>query len=105
MEGSLKNEALLPTNPESKDLYVCTRCGTTLFDAAKKFNAGCGFPSFWMHSENNVKQNFLQTYGRTRTQLLCNNCGAHLGHLFNHRHTPTGLRYCINETAIVLKEL
>jgi len=84
--------------------YVCARCGNPLFAAAEKFNAGCGFPSFWMHLGNHVKLNPLDTYGRHRTQLLCAACGLHLGHLFPHKHTPTGLRYCINATTIQFNE-
>jgi peptide-methionine (R)-S-oxide reductase len=84
--------------------YVCSQCGTPLFEAAKKFDAGCGFPSFWMHLVEQVRLNPLDTYGRKRTQLLCNNCGQHLGHLFEHKQTPTQLRYCINADAIRFHE-
>lgn len=83
--------------------YVCSACGFELFEAAKKFNAGCGFPSFWLHIADHVKLNPLDTYGRHRIQLLCNNCGQHLGHLFDNQYTPKKVRYCINETAIRLK--
>ncbi|RYZ30970.1 MAG: peptide-methionine (R)-S-oxide reductase [Chitinophagaceae bacterium] len=106
MEGSLReHESSTGISPHSNGTYVCAICGTALFEAEKKFDAGCGFPSFWMHKDDNVKENLLQTYGRTRIQLLCNNCGAHLGHLFTSKHTPTGLRYCINENAIRLKDV
>ena len=91
-------------SPDNNDAYVCSACKNALFEENKRFNAGCGFPSFWMHKGNNVKENLLQTYGRLRIQLLCNNCGAHLWHLFNSKHMPTGLRYCINENAIQLKD-
>ena len=77
-------------------VYVCSSCGNELFDSAKEFNSRTGFPSFWMHIRDHVKENFLDTYGRERTQLLCNNCGQHLGHLFDNKYTPTQLRYCIN---------
>ena len=96
-----------PNFTDSKDdsgMYVCTACGHALFDASKKFDAGCGFPSFWMHRETGVKLNPLSTYGRERIQLLCNNCQQHLGHLFANRYTPTGIRYCINSSAIKLVE-
>jgi peptide-methionine (R)-S-oxide reductase len=85
---------------EAAGLYVCTACGQALFDASKKFDAGCGFPSFWMHKEEAVKLNPLHTYGRSRIQLLCNHCGLHLGHLFPNKQTPTGVRYCINKEAL-----
>lgn len=85
-------------------IYACARCGNGLFDADKKFEAGCGFPSFYMHKGKGVSQNPLHTYGRTRIQLLCSHCGLHLGHLFENRQTPSGLRYCINEDAIRFTE-
>jgi peptide-methionine (R)-S-oxide reductase len=80
--------------------FVCSNCSSLLFEANKKFEAGCGFPSFWMHFDDNVKLNPLITYGRNRVQLLCNTCGQHLGHLFDNKFTPTKVRYCINENAI-----
>ncbi|MDQ3190732.1 MAG: peptide-methionine (R)-S-oxide reductase [Bacteroidota bacterium] len=86
-----------------QEVYNCTRCGNKLFDADKKFEAGCGFPSFWMPLRDNVTENFLTTYGRERTQLLCKKCGQHLGHLFKNNTTPTQLRYCINSSAINLE--
>ena len=85
--------------------YVCSGCGQALFDADKKFDSKTGFPSFWMHIGQNVKENFLDTYGRERTQLLCNHCGLHLGHLFPNKHTPTRVRYCINANSIALQEV
>ncbi|MDQ3279252.1 MAG: peptide-methionine (R)-S-oxide reductase, partial [Bacteroidota bacterium] len=57
-------------------------------------------PSFWSHIEGGVQFNKLTTYQRERTQLLCWHCGLHLGHLFSNKHTPTGLRYCINGASI-----
>lgn len=84
--------------------YVCATCGTPLFEAGKKFEAGCGFPSFWKHVAEHVKFNRLTTHGRERMQLLCNKCGRHLGHLFPNQRTPTGVRYCINHEAIRLVE-
>jgi peptide-methionine (R)-S-oxide reductase len=89
---------------DTTGIYVCAACGHPLFDAAAKFNAGCGFPSFWLHKNDGVKQNPLSTYGRERTQLLCANCGLHLGHLFPNKHTPSGVRYCINRESIRLAE-
>jgi peptide-methionine (R)-S-oxide reductase len=82
--------------------YVCAACGYPLFEAAKKFDAGCGFPSFWQHLQEGVRFNQLTTYGRERTQVVCRQCGQHLGHLFPNKFTPTGVRYCVNKTAIEL---
>ncbi|HET7896019.1 MAG TPA: peptide-methionine (R)-S-oxide reductase, partial [Flavisolibacter sp.] len=78
--------------------------GAPLFEAGKKFEAGCGFPSFWQSIDNRVQQNLLTTYGRERVQLLCHQCGQHLGHLFPSKHTPSGVRYCINGEAIRLTQ-
>jgi peptide-methionine (R)-S-oxide reductase len=89
-------------NASAGEVYTCSKCGKALFDAEKKFDAGAGFPSFWEHIEDNVQQNFLNTYGRERIQLLCNGCGSHLGHLFENKKTPTRLRYCIKHEAIEL---
>lgn len=95
-----EKEIDLLQNGGDRSLFVCTQCGSALFEAGKKFEAGCGFPSFWLHLADAVEQKELNTYGRNRIQLLCRNCGQHLGHLFPNKHTPTGLRYCINAEAI-----
>lgn len=87
-------------NAELPGVYVCSSCSNVLFEAAKKFDSGCGFPSFWQQAGDRVKLTPLHTYNRSRIQLLCAGCGTHLGHLFRHKHTPTGLRYCINGAAI-----
>jgi peptide-methionine (R)-S-oxide reductase len=99
-----KQHPVFIDNKDATGLYVCVVCGHALFDASKKFEAGCGFPSFWMHKEDGVHLNPLSTYGRERVQLLCNHCGLHLGHLFPNRQTPTGVRYCISKEAIRLTE-
>lgn len=96
--------ALARQEKAEQGVYTCSGCGHELFEAAKKFDSGTGFPSFWMHIGKNVKENFLDTYGRERIQLLCNNCGQHLGHLFNNKVTPTRVRYCINEDSIAFKK-
>ncbi|HUC83498.1 MAG TPA: peptide-methionine (R)-S-oxide reductase [Flavisolibacter sp.] len=104
MESGLTGKQFVPLTPQSNDRFVCSKCGTTLFDAAFQFDAGCGFPSFWQHKDANVKQKLLLTYGRKRIQLLCAACGQHLGHLFENKQTPTGVRYCINGQSITRKE-
>lgn len=87
-------------NKEATGRYICAACGAPLFSEATRFEAGCGFPSFWAHIETGVQVKKLTTYGRERDQLLCGKCGLHLGHLFTNRFTPTGVRYCINGTSI-----
>jgi peptide-methionine (R)-S-oxide reductase len=83
-----------------KGIYSCINCGNALFDAQTKFSVGSGFPSFWAQIGQNVKHKLLTTYGRNRIQLLCSQCGQHLGHLFNDARTPTNVRYCINAAAL-----
>lgn len=90
------------TTEAHKGFYICTRCESRLFEQDKKFDSGTGFPSFWESIPDNVKEQFLDSYGRERIQLLCKSCGLHLGHLFQDNRTPTGFRYCIVEQSIAL---
>jgi peptide-methionine (R)-S-oxide reductase len=99
-----RNKIGEPHSGEQQAIYACSCCGTVLFKGDKKFSVGSGFPSFWAHIGQNVKQRELNTYGRNRLQLLCNGCGQHLGHLFDDNRTPSNMRYCINAEAIGLKE-
>ncbi|MBD1397415.1 peptide-methionine (R)-S-oxide reductase [Pontibacter sp. JH31] len=84
--------------------YTCSNCGNRLFHASKKFEVGSGFPSFWEQIGENVTQKLLHTYGRQRTQLLCNQCGQHLGHLFDDARAPSQVRYCINAESLRFEE-
>lgn len=84
-------------------LYRCRCCGAELFDAATKFDAGCGWPSFYEQTEaNNVEEQLDTSHGMIRTEVLCKRCGAHLGHVFPDGPRPTGLRYCINSVSVKL---
>ncbi|WP_210489263.1 peptide-methionine (R)-S-oxide reductase [Rufibacter aurantiacus] len=85
-------------------IYVCSRCGNPLFSSNQKFDSKTGFPSFWGHLEQNVQKLLLETYGRDRIQLLCHQCGLHLGHLFQDNRTPSQVRYCINAGSIQLQK-
>ena len=86
-------------------LYRCVACGNALFWSDTKFDAGCGWPSFWeAAAEGSVVRQPDHSHGMVRTEVLCGRCGAHLGHVFEDGPPPTGLRFCINAGAILLDE-
>jgi peptide-methionine (R)-S-oxide reductase len=81
--------------------YRCIVCHEPLFDSGTKFESGSGWPSFYdVLTKGNVEQKTDVSHGMTRTEVLCGNCGAHLGHLFPDGPRPSGLRYCINSASL-----
>lgn len=86
-------------------LYRCLLCDSPLFISDTKFDAGCGWPSFYQPvSEQAVR--YLDDYSlsRHRTEIRCGNCDSHLGHVFKDGPPPTGLRFCVNSVSLVFED-
>nr|WP_321526074.1 peptide-methionine (R)-S-oxide reductase MsrB [uncultured Cohaesibacter sp.] len=81
--------------------YYCVACGNLLFNSNSKFDAGCGWPSFYETADSEaVSEHSDHTHFMERTEIRCANCGSHLGHVFDDGPMPTGLRYCMNGVAL-----
>ena len=84
--------------------YRCVGCGTPLFESGTKFDAGCGWPSYWQPINSEVVERVRDTaHGMVRVEVRCQRCGSHLGHVFEDGPQPTGERFCINSAAIDFK--
>ena len=85
--------------------YRCRACNAKLFDSETKYDSGSGWPSFYAPlGEDAVATQRDNSMGMERIEVLCNNCGSHLGHVFPDGPQPTGLRYCMNSASLTLEE-
>ncbi len=88
-----------------KGKYLCAACGYELFDSGSKFESHCGWPSFDRGIENgHIKTAKDTSLGMIRTEIMCAQCGSHLGHIFDDGPTETGLRYCVNSLSLDFKK-
>jgi peptide-methionine (R)-S-oxide reductase len=85
-------------------VYSCAACGNDLFKSDQKFDSGCGWPSFDDEIEGAIERKRDTTHGMIRTEIMCSNCGSHLGHVFNDGPTPTGIRHCVNSLSLDFKK-
>jgi peptide-methionine (R)-S-oxide reductase len=88
-----------------KGTYYCAACHQELFTSETKYNSGCGWPSFYKPTEEGrVKVVKDTSHGMVRDEVVCSNCGGHLGHVFPDGPEPTGLRYCMNSESLIFEK-
>ena len=86
-----------------KGIYTCAGCDEQLFESNSKFDAHCGWPSFDKAIKGKIEYKLDKSHGMVRTEIICKNCGGHLGHVFNDGPTSTGQRYCVNSVSLDFK--
>jgi len=92
-------------NSKDKGIYKCVCCGESLFNSDTKFDSGSGWPSFYdTLDKEKIEYISDSSLGMNRTEVNCNKCGSHLGHVFDDGPKPTNLRYCINSISLSLQK-